>query len=79
MSLYGIAGCPLLRGFGYIEVYGNSELSVISQVSTAEGYPLSGVPLYIKIWRQSRLRGDILLIVIHTPNYVVTRLHSGSG
>ena len=49
--LYRIAGCPLLRGFEYIEVYGNTirtfRLSIISQVSAVEGCPLSGVPLCI--------------------------------
>ena len=46
--LYGIAGCPLLRGFEYVELIqsGHSELSVISQVSAVEGCPLSRVPLY---------------------------------
>ena len=49
--LYGIAGCPLMRGFEYkvyMEIQSRySELSVISQVSAIEGCPLSGVPLYI--------------------------------
>ena len=49
--LYRIAGCPLLRDFECIEVYGDTvrtlilEMSVISQVSAIEGCPLSGVPL----------------------------------
>ena len=48
---YGIAGCPLLKGFEYIILksmeiqFGHSELSVISQVSAVEGCPLSGFPL----------------------------------
>ena len=49
-----IAGCPLLRGFECIEVYGDtvqghSEMSVISQVSAVEGCPLSGVPPYMQV------------------------------
>ena len=47
--LYGIAGCPLLRGLNILKSMeiqsGYSELSVISQVSAVEGCPLSGVPL----------------------------------
>ena len=41
--LYGIAGCPLLRGFEYTEVYnmemqsGHTKLSVILQVSALRG------------------------------------------
>ena len=31
---------------------GHSELSVISQVSAVEGFPLSGVPLYMYIRKQ---------------------------
>ena len=49
--LYGIAGCPLLRGLNILKSMeiqsGHSDLSVISQVSAVEGCPLSGVPLYI--------------------------------
>ena len=44
----GIAGCPLLRGFECIEVYGDvirtfRIVDIISQVSAIEGCPLSGV------------------------------------
>ena len=48
--LYGIAGCLLLRGLNIIltsmEIQSrHSKLSVILQMSTIEGCPLSGVPL----------------------------------
>ena len=46
--LYGVAGCPLFRGWLSIEVNeGKSGLSefVISSVSAVEGCPLSWVPL----------------------------------
>ena len=46
------ARCPQFMGFQYIEVYGDTqyirsglfELSVLSQASAVEGYPLSRVP-----------------------------------
>ena len=45
-SLYGVAGCPLFRGYLSIEVNGRTELSVILWLSAVQGCPLSGVPLY---------------------------------
>ena len=49
--LYGIVGCPLLRGLNILKSTeiqsGHSELSIMSQVSAVEGCPLSGIPLYI--------------------------------
>ena len=42
-------GCPLLKGFSFIEFYGEVIRNfriVILQVSAVEGCPLSRVPLY---------------------------------
>ena len=43
------AGCPLLRGFEYIEVYGNiiRAFRIVRYIAgvAVEGCPLSGVPL----------------------------------
>ena len=48
---YGVAGCPLFRGFQCIEVYVytiRTFMSVRYNVGVrVEGYPLSGVPLYV--------------------------------
>ena len=46
----------------------HSALSVISQVSAVEEYPLSGVPLYMIVFRISAL-ATIIIIVFHQDTY----------
>ena len=50
----------------------DSELSVISQVSTVEGCPLSGVPLYKRREREYSIR-----IIMQTPFTCMHGYHSG--